>query len=780
MDQESRRKFLQTSLLSVGIVGLSGCNYFDESQGEIDESQGKIEKDNQPLSVEFTFSPEDVQPYTKIQFKPSSSEEIKKYTWQFEHIEAKVHNPSPTVRFPFSGTTTVTLSVENYDNQTGKISKQIDIEPADFGSIYQNWIYTPTLEKDIQYLPLDSMKDLLMQKDKASYAEAIKRAEEDVPSTSVTESHKIIAGAIKQLISDIDGSPEYFSTIDIVTNAGKYNYPVGIHFIGEYKIYNIKFSTAYGKPLTQRGPETANKRIYYNDYNEETENLSYAQNRVKAAINSSSRPIYGGNIYPIFGSEYFSIPENDEGEVSEAAGRRIKYWLKTYSSYIGLNNLNPIELFPYYLPSHEIIPWDEQSHKKIHDSYVDSNDNNLWKRVIEGSYNTRGKAVKVSQDRVKIKQLPDNWYQNYPSQAPNPGDIVPKWKCKIPGLITDIVVNDNTAIISTSKGILTAVNISDGTRLWNFTKDKNDNKSLPLSYSTVQSGSVFTTDTTGIYSINLNRGSEEWKTDVELEPYSRIFTNEENVYTSNKSKIYAFDITDGDESWAFEVDSGYIRLLEFSDNRIYATHVTKSDTDLYILNGSTGEVLTKIKGRIVRGSIVENEMAYIHGNDTVSKVDIKTGTIQWEYELSDNNDFLTYVQSSSDVLFVSSYETDRMAVIDKNTGNELWTKPINGYYSTIHSDSILVNQWKSDSPPILLDLETGEKEWEINVGINGRAVSSGENIYIYGPNQSIQSIDIQEREEVWTYYRLTGSKQGGMKITEDNILIPNQWGLVSL
>jgi len=125
-------------------------------------------------------------------------------------------------------------------------------------------------------------------------------------------------------------------------------------------------------------------------------------------------------------------------------------------------------------------------------------------------------------------------------------------------------------------------------------------------------------------------------------------------------------------------------------------------------------------------------------------LDAKEGTVKWKYEYTDGFGFGTPAVTKDTVFTRGGLEDGKLAALDPETGDRLWTYREGGIvYDQIvcSTDTVLA---KSGSDPLAHDAKTGEKLWTVTVGMPGSdpTIADG-GVYVGGTNGVYASAERQ-------------------------------------
>lgn len=320
-----------------------------------------------------------------------------------------------------------------------------------------------------------------------------------------------------------------------------------------------------------------------------------------------------------------------------------------------------------------------------------------------------------------------------------------------------------------------------GDLLWSF---EMEDENVAYSSPTVLDGVAYITDSKVIYAIDIATGDEIWST--EEIPENTTFRESASVVdgvlyiADNRRNVYALDIENGDILWKRDDEE-----TSLVTNRAYTTVygdillVTTGSEDnlnngwVRALDTSNGEMLWEYETvNPVRESRPVAYEGIVYAGDYVGNVyalDIRTGHEEWVFESSHTRvyssptvaDGVVYVvisqvlpdDGTSDIPLYDGY----LYALDAETGDEIWSDPLEEYASTggarstptVHDGSLYVG---IGFDLLSVDISDGSVNWKEDTGAN--IVSSptiADGVVFVGSNDNyIYAFDAGTGDEEWT------------------------------
>jgi outer membrane protein assembly factor BamB len=169
------------------------------------------------------------------------------------------------------------------------------------------------------------------------------------------------------------------------------------------------------------------------------------------------------------------------------------------------------------------------------------------------------------------------------------------------------------------QGGLTALNIADGTKVWNYPTDDSIN-SLSVSNGTVYAVS----DGGNVYAFDANSGRVNWHRNAGIS-LGKLIDAGSHLYVGSTSGVYCLDKTSGDISWVFAENSyamSYSTIPTLADDIIYVgwngptNFAPAIEHNLYALDAVTGQKLWNytLPNTIANAPIVLDGVVYVGGD----------------------------------------------------------------------------------------------------------------------------------------------------------------------
>lgn len=183
------------------------------------------------------------------------------------------------------------------------------------------------------------------------------------------------------------------------------------------------------------------------------------------------------------------------------------------------------------------------------------------------------------------------------------GDLF--WKSRLGNITDQIVLKDQTPIINDGKLFITAQNqnqgsnlyaldIKDGSLVWNYKLDSAQNDIEPLFFN----GKIFLPSATNLYSFDAKTGKVLSQKTFEENITGKPITDGENIFiSSEKNTLYALSPEKLDVLWQFKFDENQNNLKErilYKDKKIFIGAQGSQVSSVYAIDSKAGTQLWKV------------------------------------------------------------------------------------------------------------------------------------------------------------------------------------------
>lgn len=323
-----------------------------------------------------------------------------------------------------------------------------------------------------------------------------------------------------------------------------------------------------------------------------------------------------------------------------------------------------------------------------------------------------------------------------PNLPTGPG---PVWRTTIGGeLHAAIEVAGPLAFVGSTNGVVTALNVSDGTIAWTFSAGR------PIFGQAAAHGDAiyFVCDNGYLYRLDAATGVETWRYDLvdsrvpRILGHAQVYDHDARsprplihngvVYIgSGEGTMHAVDAATGTSRWSNPL-GGRLRAAAAIDPSGPSPRLFVGSTNhhLYALDAATGATLwdVDLRGEVTTAPVLAHGLLYIGTRQSSSllALDPATGERRWRQIM-----FGSWVESEpavvGDVLYIGSSDLRRAAAYDVLTGRLLWRTDVLGWsWGTpiVHADSVFVGAAGIDPYTIRhtggllrLDRATGTIRW---------------------------------------------------------------------
>ncbi|RYJ39678.1 Pyrrolo-quinoline quinone [Flavobacterium anhuiense] len=222
------------------------------------------------------------------------------------------------------------------------------------------------------------------------------------------------------------------------------------------------------------------------------------------------------------------------------------------------------------------------------------------------------------------------------------------WKSRIGNIKDQIVLKDQTPVISNGKLFITAQNqnqssnlyaldLKDGSLSWNYKLDTPNNNIEPLVFD----NKVFIQSATNVYSFEVNTGKLLNQKSFDETMNGKPVTDGESIFIAgDKNWLYALKPNSLDVLWQFKIEENQNNVKErivCHDKKLYFAAQGPEVSSIYAVDSKTGTQLwkTDFKGDNVEYIVkeVDNLWGYTR-NKKLFELDLSNGEIAFEEKLT--------------------------------------------------------------------------------------------------------------------------------------------------
>lgn len=209
------------------------------------------------------------------------------------------------------------------------------------------------------------------------------------------------------------------------------------------------------------------------------------------------------------------------------------------------------------------------------------------------------------------------------------GDIF--WKSRLGNSTDQIVLKDQTPIVNDGKLFITAQNqnqssnlyaldIKDGSLVWNYKLDAAQNDIQPLFFN----GKIFIPSATNFYSFDAKTGKVLSQKTFEENITGKPITDGENIFAANEKNIlYALNPDNLDIVWQFKFDENQNNVKErllCKDKKIFFGTQGSQGSSVYAIDSKTGTQQWKVDFKDDNIAYITEEVNNIWGYTTKKKL----------------------------------------------------------------------------------------------------------------------------------------------------------------
>ncbi len=222
------------------------------------------------------------------------------------------------------------------------------------------------------------------------------------------------------------------------------------------------------------------------------------------------------------------------------------------------------------------------------------------------------------------------------------------WKSRLGAITDQIVLKDQTPIVSNGKLFIIAQNqsqssnlyaldLKDGSLAWNYKFDTAVNDTTPLLFD----NKIFTQGGSNVYVFEANTGKIISQKTFEEPMTGNAVTDGQNVFmASEKNNLFALNPNNLDIVWQFKLDENQYNIKEriiCKDNKIYAGAQGSQVSSVYAIDSKTGTQLwkTDFKDDNIEYIVKENDNIWGYTRKKrLFELDLTNGEIAFDAKLT--------------------------------------------------------------------------------------------------------------------------------------------------
>lgn len=222
------------------------------------------------------------------------------------------------------------------------------------------------------------------------------------------------------------------------------------------------------------------------------------------------------------------------------------------------------------------------------------------------------------------------------------------WKSRLGNITDQIVLKDQTPIVSNGKLFITAQNqdqssnlyaldLKDGSLAWNYKLDTATNDITPFFFN----NKIFIESATNVYSFEANTGKLLSQKSFDVPMTGSPVTDGQNIFiTSEKNTLFALNPNNLDTVWQFKFDENQNNSKEriiCKDKKIYFAAQGSQVSTIYAVDAQTGTQLwkTDFKDDNVEYIVKENENIWGYTRKKkLFELDLTNGETAFEAKLT--------------------------------------------------------------------------------------------------------------------------------------------------
>lgn len=235
-------------------------------------------------------------------------------------------------------------------------------------------------------------------------------------------------------------------------------------------------------------------------------------------------------------------------------------------------------------------------------------------------------------------------------------------------------------ILGTSDNQVVALNIEDGSLIWEFPTG-NQVWSQPA----IKDDMVYVTSVDRrVYALDLNTGEKLWEATLTGANGGSPVVGDQYVYVGSfDGKLHAYDAETGAEAWTATAKDWIWGAPAYSNGNVFYTDL---DGTVYAIDGQTGDALWEqtVDGAIQANIVIQDDVLYIASGDSVelenargyvTALSSEDGTVLWAEQMDAPIHSTPVISIDSLVVVVIDAETQlpKLIEIDLENGNETWS-----------------------------------------------------------------------------------------------------------
>lgn len=310
---------------------------------------------------------------------------------------------------------------------------------------------------------------------------------------------------------------------------------------------------------------------------------------------------------------------------------------------------------------------------------------------------------------------------------------------------------NETVFVGSFDDNLYALDAQTGTMKWAF--DGKDDMYSP----TVEGDKVYihSGGRYKLYAVNISDGSKKWEFQQSCFISYSPLIDKGVLYTSIggnfslTSNAYALDLENGTKKWQFNTPGWFDHTTVINKELLYS--IGDYGSSINVIDIFTGAVKWKYKtDGIYTSPYVFDGLLYLGAKNKVIILDSKTGIKNKEIQLDD----ITYLMSfiSSDKMYLSD-RNNNLYCYELSSGNKLWTF----YYGSGLSTNLIIDNetiyFGSGNKIVALDLKNGFKKWEFETGgVIRKSPTVANGIIYFGSNdKKVYALNSNDGTKKWQF-----------------------------
>jgi outer membrane protein assembly factor BamB len=257
-----------------------------------------------------------------------------------------------------------------------------------------------------------------------------------------------------------------------------------------------------------------------------------------------------------------------------------------------------------------------------------------------------------------------------------------QWVFDLPGSFVSPAVAGNSVFVraeSDKDGYILALSADAGLKLWQFrfpqVGSAYDNVGGHVTSPVVAEGLVLVGASRSFRALNAETGAQVWVFDTQLPVASSATVANDSVYFTDFTRLYAVDLKTGAERWSFEHGtlSLFFAPVAIADEIIITSHNT-----IYALNCRSGKMLwTKTLNNTedLVPAAAAGERVYVKSANQLYALDRLTGEMAWTYpQASQAADFVSLPAVAGGQMYVITRigGSGQLRALRLADGQEIW------------------------------------------------------------------------------------------------------------